>query len=191
MPERLIPWFALSLLMLVAAGPLAASQQLPATGTVEVAFSPADEPESVLLGVIGDAQRSVLVQAYVFTRRTIADALIEAQRRGVRVEVLADAKMNARPSGNAIPRLLEAGVPVAFETAYAAAHNKLLIVDAELPACTVLTGSYNFTWSAAHRNAENVLVLRGNCPLVQAYQANWQRHRAEASVVKSLPFRQP
>lgn len=52
----------------------------------------------------------------------------------VRVEVLADAQMNRREKGNAISRLFAAGVPVAFETRYNAAHNKVLIVDAEGPA---------------------------------------------------------
>lgn len=178
----------LLLSLLLAAGPVAASEVFPARGSVEVAFSPADEPEKLLLRVIEAAQSSLHVQAYVFTSRTVANALVAAQRRGVRVEVLADAKMNARESGNAIPLLLAAGVPVAFETAFAAAHNKVIIADAHGPGCAVLTGSYNFTWSAEHRNSENLIVLRDNCPLAQRYLANWQRHRAQASEVRSLPF---
>lgn len=166
-----------------------ASQVLPATGSVEVAFSPADDPEALLLKVIGAARKSVHVHAYVFTSRPIAAGLIAAHRRGLRVEVLADAQMNRRAKGNAIPALLEAGVPVAFETRYAAAHNKVLIVDADTPGCAVVTGSYNFTWSAQNRNAENVLVLRGNCALVGAYLENWLRHREEATRVTRLPWK--
>ena len=44
----------------------------------------------------------------------------------------------------------------------------------------VVTGSYNFTWSARMRNAENVVILRGNPPVLRAYLDNWKRHRAEA-----------
>lgn len=176
------------LALLTASPTLAASQVLPASGTVEIAFSPADDPEALLLRVIGGARESVRVQAYVFTSRAIAKGLVEAHRRGVRVEVLADAGMNRRDKGNVIPALLEAGIPVAFETAYAAAHNKVLIIDPESAACTLVTGSYNFTWSARNRNAENVLVSRGNCPLVNAYLENWHRHRLDSVVVKSLPW---
>lgn len=179
---------ALVLVTSVVVFPVIASEVLPATGSVEIAFSPADDPEAVLVGVIDAARTSLHVQAYVFTSRSIAAALVRAHGRGVQVEVLADAKMNSRASGNAIPALLSAGVPVAFETKYAAAHNKLLIVDADGPGCTLVTGSYNFTWSANHRNAENVLVLRDNCPLVRVYRENWMRHRGEATVVTSLPF---
>lgn len=169
--------------------PLAASQALPAKGSIEVAFSPSDNPEGLLLRVIGDARESIRVHAYVFTSRAIAGGLVAAHQRGVRVEVLADAEMNRRGGRNAaLPRLLDAGVPVAFETAYAAAHNKVLIVDPGRAGCTVVTGSYNFTWSAQNRNAENVLVLRDNCPLVDAYLRNWERHREMATVVTNLPW---
>lgn len=179
---------ALALGLLAVSAPLAASRVLPAQGTIEVAFSPADDPQALLLRVIDGARQSVRVQAYVFTSRAIAQGLIEAHRRGVRVEVLADARMNRRDKGNVMPSLLEAGIPVAFETAYAAAHNKVLIVDAGSAACTLVTGSYNFTWSANHRNAENVLVSRGDCALVDVYLDNWRRHRADAVVVKRLPW---
>jgi phosphatidylserine/phosphatidylglycerophosphate/cardiolipin synthase-like enzyme len=107
----------------------------------------------------------------------------------VQVQVLADAEMNRREKGNALPRLLAVGVPVALETRYNAAHNKLLIADAEGPGCAVLTGSYNFSWSAQNRNAENILVIRGHCALAQAYAANWRRYRLDATPIERLPFR--
>lgn len=166
-----------------------ASQRFPAQGEIEVAFAPRDNTEKVLIELIRSARKSLKVHAYVFTSRQIADAMVAAHRRGVKVEVLADAKMNRREKGNAIPRLLASGVPVAFETRYNAAHNKVLVVDAEGPGCAVLTGSYNFTWSAHNRNAENLLIVRGHCELARAYRDNWLRHRAEATPVKSLPWR--
>ena len=166
-----------------------ASQRFPAQGEIEVAFAPRDDTEKVLIELIRSARKSLKVHAYVFTSRQIADAMVAAHRRGVKVEVLADAKMNRREKGNAIPRLLAGGVPVAFETRYNAAHNKVLVVDAEGPKCAVLTGSYNFTWSADNRNAENLLIVRDQCALARAYRDNWQRHRAEATPVTSLPWR--
>jgi phosphatidylserine/phosphatidylglycerophosphate/cardiolipin synthase-like enzyme len=35
-------------------------------------------------------------------------------------------------------------------------HNKIMILDG----ATVITGSFDNTWSAEHRNAENLLVMR-------------------------------
>ena len=189
MPDR--RWRAAGaglVLALAAMAPAQASQRFSAQGEVEVAFSPRDDAEGVLIDVIREARKVVLVQAYVFTSKRIADALVAARRRGVKVEVLADARMNRRAQGNVLPRLLEAGIPVALETEYSAAHNKLLIVDADGPGCAVVTGSYNFTWSAQNRNAENVLVLRQHCALTRAYRDNWLRHRAEATSISRLPW---
>lgn len=166
-----------------------ASVNLPSTGRVEVAFSPRDDPQALLTRVIGTARKTIHVQAYVFTSQPIADALIAAHRRGVKVEVLADAGMNRRGTGKALPKLLEAGVPLAFETRYAAAHNKVVIIDAQGPGCALVTGSYNFTWSARNRNAENMVVHHDNCALARHFLDNWRVHRKDAEVVKRLPQR--
>jgi phosphatidylserine/phosphatidylglycerophosphate/cardiolipin synthase-like enzyme len=151
-----------------------------AQGTVEALFSPHDDIEAAILRVLRGARRSIHVQAYLFTSRALAAALIEAKARGVRVEVLADGEQAARAENSRIPQLLEAGIAVALEVRYAAAHNKIILVDAAEAGGAVVTGSYNFTYSARLRNAENVVVLRGNPPVLRAYLDNWKRHRAEA-----------
>jgi phosphatidylserine/phosphatidylglycerophosphate/cardiolipin synthase-like enzyme len=166
-----------------------ASQRFAGRGEIEVAFTPRDDAESLLVRVIGQARRSLHVQAYAFTNRRIADAMVKAHRRGVDVQVLADERMNRREKGNALPRLLAAGVPVALETKYNAAHNKVLIVDADGPGCAVVTGSFNFTWSAQNRNSENVLILRGHCEVARAYRDNWLQHRRDAVAVTALPLK--
>jgi phosphatidylserine/phosphatidylglycerophosphate/cardiolipin synthase-like enzyme len=151
-----------------------------AQGTVEALFSPHDDIEAAILRVLRGARCSIHVQAYLFTSRALAAALIEAKARGVRVEVLADGEQAARAENSRIPQLLEAGIAVALEVRYAAAHNKIILVDAAEAGGAVVTGSYNFTYSARLRNAENVVVLRGNPPVLRAYLDNWKRHRAEA-----------
>ncbi|ANQ86280.1 phospholipase D family protein [Azoarcus olearius] len=178
-----------ALALLIVSAPAAGVEAFAARGEVELAFSPWDDAEQLLLRVIGAARRSVQVQAYAFTSRRVADALVAARRRGVAVEVLADARMNRRERGNALPQLLAGGVPVALETRYAAAHNKVVIVDADGPGCALVTGSYNFTWSARRRNAENMMVLRDNCPVARAYRDNWLRHRAQAEPLTRLPWK--
>jgi phosphatidylserine/phosphatidylglycerophosphate/cardiolipin synthase-like enzyme len=151
-----------------------------ATGTVEVAFAPWDDAEGAVLRVIREARSEIYVQAFLFTSRAIGRALVEAWRRGLRVEVLADRDMNSRGDATQIPSLAAAGIPVALEVRYSAAHNKVIIADPNDADCAVVTGSYNFTYSARAKNAENVLVLRRNQVLARAYYNNWLRHRAEA-----------
>lgn len=176
------PSFVLALLF---AQPLPAAelpQRMPAKGSIEVAFSPRDDAEGALLRTIEAARDAIYVQSYSFTSRPLAAALWR-QPNGVRVEVLADAQMNRRPKGNVLSRLVAAGIPVALETDYAAAHNKVMIIDPRGGRPAVATGSYNFTWSAANRNAENLLILRDNPVLAEAYLANWEQHRNRATAV--------
>jgi phosphatidylserine/phosphatidylglycerophosphate/cardiolipin synthase-like enzyme len=157
-----------------------ATEPLAAKGTVQVLFTPWDDAEGALLKTIGQAKRSIHVQAFVFTSRNIAAALEKAQRRGVKVEMLADAEQATKNENSLIRRLHDSGIPVRLEVRYASAHNKLMLIDAEDSEPVVVTGSYNFTYSAQARNAENLVILRGNAPLARAYFDNWRRHRDEA-----------
>lgn len=172
---------ALALTLLAAPLPaLAEAGRAAVRGTVEVVFTPWDDAEGAVLRVIREARRELYVQAFLFTSRTLALALLEARERGVRVEVLADATMNTKGSSQ-IRRLAQAGIPVALETRYGSAHNKVILADPREPAGAVLTGSYNFTWSAKTQNAENILILRGDAQVARAYLENWRRHRAQAT----------
>ncbi len=160
-----------------------AGESLPATGTIEVLFEPGDDTDGAIGRVIDGAREQVLVQAYLFTSRPIAQALLRAAGRGVDVRVLADATTHRRPQRNALPALIGGGIPVALEGDFPNAHNKVIVVDAEGRHPAVVTGSYNFTWTAEHRNAENVLILRDNPALARRYADNWHRHRRSAEPV--------
>ena len=158
----------------------AAASEHAIKGSQEVFFTPWDDAEGALLREIGLARRTLHVQAYLLTSRNIARALIAAHERGVRVLLLADREMIAKGDNSLVPQLASAGIAVRVETRYNAAHNKIVLIDAEDTHPVIITGSYNFTFSAQARNAENLLILRDNRPLMQRYLANWQRHHDEA-----------
>ena len=171
---------SVTLALLLGASVGAGAAPLAATGTVEVLFTPWDDAEGAVVRALGDARQSIHVQAYLLTSRSIARALQDAWARGVAVEILADKEMVDRGDNTLSPKLAAEGIPVWLETRYAVAHNKILLIDALSAHGTVITGSYNFTWSAQARNAENLLILRDNPVLVRRYLANWQRHRDDA-----------
>ena len=171
-------WWLSCLLALAPLPGLAA--ELPATGTIEALFTPWDDAEGALIREIDQARKSLHVQAYLVTSRNIARAISAAHERGVRVALLADREMMAKNENSLVPKLHEAGIPVRLEIRYAAAHNKILIIDVEEGQPVVITGSYNFSFAAQARNAENLLILRGNRQLARAYLKNWQRHHDEA-----------
>lgn len=159
---------------------------LQARGTVQVAFTPWDNAEALIVDAIRRAKREILVQAFGFTSRALANALLAAKRRGVDVRVLADREQTFGGDSSRIPDLVQADIPVWLEVRYQSAHNKVMIIDAGTEEGAVVTGSYNWSYAAQYKNAENVLILRRNSELVDAYAANWRRHLADA-----LPYAEP
>lgn len=153
---------------------------MPARGTVQVAFAPWDNAEAMIVDGVRRAKQQILVQAFSFTSRTLANALVAARRRGVDVQVMADREQTFNSESSRIPDLVQAGIPVMLEVRYQSAHNKVMVVDAGTADGAVITGSYNWTYAAQYKNAENVLILRHNPEIVNAYAANWKRHLADA-----------
>lgn len=158
-----------------------AEEAFSAQGTLQPLFAPWDNVETAVIDMIAGAHRQILVHAYLLTSKKIAASLIAAHRRGVDVQVLLDADQLASVASSAAPRLAAAGIAVWVETRYQSAHNKVVVVDADTPQAAVITGSFNFTWTAQHRNAENILIARDNPALAARYAGNWERHRQDAT----------
>jgi phosphatidylserine/phosphatidylglycerophosphate/cardiolipin synthase-like enzyme len=124
-----------------------------------------------VLRTLNEARLSVRLAAYSFTSPPVARALLAAHRRGVDVAVVVDEKSNRTGAGEAAVQLLvQAGVPVRLNGRYAIHHDKFIVVDGQI----VQTGSFNYSRSAAERNSENVLVVRGNLVLARQYLQHWQ-----------------
>jgi len=151
-----------------------------AAGSVQVAFTPWDNAEAMIVAAIRSARQQILVHAFSFTSRTLANALMAAKRRGVDVQVMADREQTFSGEASRIPELVQAGIPVMLEVRYQSAHNKVMVIDPGAAEAAVITGSYNWTYAAQYKNAENVLILRHNADIVNAYAANWRRHSADA-----------
>jgi phosphatidylserine/phosphatidylglycerophosphate/cardiolipin synthase-like enzyme len=143
--------------------------------TVEVLgvyFTPPANAVTAIIKAIDASEREVLVQAYGFTHNGIAQALVRAHQRGVVVRVLLD-KKSASSNRYVISILENAQIDVRQDGKHAIAHNKVMVIDLS----TVITGSFNFTNSAATRNAENFLILKSD-DLAQQYRLQWKSHWA-------------
>lgn len=136
--------------------------------TFEVAFSPNGGATELITKAIGEAHQSIRLVGYGFTSKPIAQALLEAQKRGVDVRVVLDrSNVTARYSGATF--LANVGIPVRIDFQHVITHDKFIVVDSEL----IETGSFNFTAAAEHSNAENVLVIRNAPQLAELYLSNW------------------
>jgi len=168
-PSKRIPlglWLGLLLAVCPARGYDLVLKDVPA----QVFFSPRGGAQAGLVAAIGQARKSILVQAYSFTSAPVAEALKAAHDRGVDVKAILDkSQRTERYSGMTF--LVHAGIPTWIDPVHPIAHNKVMVIDGH----TVVTGSFNFTRSAEERNAENLLIL-DSPELAAIYTKNWQAH---------------
>jgi len=173
-PARVWPLAAVVLATMLVAVSASAAQ-------IEACFSPplpgGCDPATAVVQAIGGARKTVLVQMYALTSRRIVSALVNAKRRGVEVRAIVDRRQleEDRSDTNAVARLASGGVPVLVDTVPGLMHDKIMIVDG----ATVITGSFNYTWSAEHKNAENLLVIHDPA-LAGQYTQNWNLRAARS-----------
>jgi len=151
------------------------------TSPATVCFTPGGPCTEDIVQAIDGARKSVYVQAYSFTSEPIADALIGAYKRKVRVEALLDKSQEKAPY-SLTSDIADAGIPTYIDKKHAIAHNKVMIIDKG----TVITGSFNFTYAAENKNAENVLIIKST-DLAKSYLNNYIEHKSHS--VKFRPGR--
>lgn len=146
------------------------TQSVPATGSIEVGFSPEGSGEALVIKVINSAKKSLYIMSYSFTSAHVTEALLNARHRGVQVALIADKKNNTSQdhSGKAkaaMSALVTAGAYVRTIGIYPIHHDKVIIADG----LHVELGSFNYSSAAATSNSENVLVNWNNEALANVY----------------------
>jgi phosphatidylserine/phosphatidylglycerophosphate/cardiolipin synthase-like enzyme len=157
----------------------AALRKLQRIHSAAVYFSPKGGCQEAVLKEINAARSEILVLAYSFTAEVLANGLISAKKRGVHVEVILD-KSNEVERYSDLHIFLHNSLPPLIDAHHAIAHNKVMIIDKR----TVITGSFNFTNQAEHENGENLLIIKGNPDLVQAYRQNFLTHKSHSKAAE-------
>lgn len=121
-------------------------------GDVLAVFSPDDS--SAIFDLLASAKREIKLEVYEFSYAALADALIEAESRGVSVQVVLepDVASNTQMS----QYLLNGGVDVAWASKkFHNTHSKFAVVDDG----TVLVGSTNWSKNAMLYNREASVIV--------------------------------
>ena len=160
------------------AGPV--SRVMVGQTPVEVLFAPhrrSDPNHGLALidSTLAQAQKSLDLALFVFSAQSLTETIAALQQRGVRLRLLADPGFASRSFSEVLDLLgialadhhckLEAGNQPLKQAAEGVGiprlargdklHHKLAIVDAR----TVITGSFNWSPSAAHQNDEVLMVI--------------------------------
>ena len=160
---------------------LGSTWTLAQAGSIRVYFSPHGGCTDAILSQINRAKTEILIQAYSFTSKPIARALIQAKKRGVKIIAVLD-KSNRTQKYSAATFLKNMEIPVFIDDKHAIAHNKIMIIDNRV----VITGSFNFSMATETKNAENLLILDDLPDLTRAYRDNFQHHLSH-----SVPYGGP
>jgi len=125
--------------------------------------------DEILIKEINGTQKTLNIAIYSLTKENIADAILEAKKRGVDVKVITDKLESKSKFQKAIlDKLKTNSIPVKINSHAGLMHLKLSIVDDK----TVLGGSYNYTANATKENDENLIVMR-NSNIVSDYSTEF------------------
>ena len=132
-------------------------------------FSPDNDIISSLLKEIGSAKKSIHFMAFSFTQDALSSAMRDRFESGIDVQGVFEERQISRYSE--YEPMKAAGMSVIQDKNRGAMHHKVIVIDEE----TVITGSYNFSKNAEERNSENLLIIKGNPDIAQAYLAEFDR----------------
>jgi phosphatidylserine/phosphatidylglycerophosphate/cardiolipin synthase-like enzyme len=134
-----------------------------------VYFSPGEECLNAILAGIDAATSSLKICVFTISDDRITNAILAAHGKGIKIQLLTDNE-KLFDKGSDIKQLAQAGVKVKVDNTPNHMHHKFTIIDH----AHVLTGSYNWTRSAALYNHENILVT-SDAHAVAAYSQEFNR----------------
>ena len=144
---------------------------------VSLVFSPGAEGEVV--SFIRSAQKSIDIEMYVFTSDDIARELGEAVKRGVRVRVMMEPRVQDSRKQKMFDTLSALGVEARWASfSYKLTHSKFIVVDGK----RALVGSINFSESALNYNRETAVEVEGESVkgLADVFETDWDMSSAAA-----------
>lgn len=139
---------------------------------MRVYFSPSEDCRNAIIREIKNATSELKICVFTISDDKIASAIIEAHQRDVRVTIITD---NDKSSdvGSDIRSFFEKGIHVKMDMSTNHMHHKFMVADGK----TTITGSYNWTNSAARYNQENIIVTKDQAvanSFIKEYDRLWQ-----------------
>ncbi len=116
-------------------------------------FSPGSACRNAIGSLLREARKTIDICVFTITDDRISDEIINALGRDVSIRIITDDD-KAEDLGSDTLRLRDLGIPVRTDHTSHHMHHKFAIFDN----ATCVTGSYNWTRSAAEYNEENIVV---------------------------------
>lgn len=123
---------------------------------VEFWFLPDDKgAANRIKGLIEAATKTIRIAMFTWTRRDFAEAVIDARKRGVKVEVILDFAQSQSASAPIMKFLIQRSIPVRLSQGNGLLHHKMMLIDGT----TLVNGSANWTKNGFTQNDDCFIVL--------------------------------
>ena len=139
-------------------------------GEISIVFAAEADEIRLLLEEIEAADSAIRIMTFVFSLEELADAILEKMTDPDFVVQGVFEERNSKASWSQMPALHCAGAQMRQDGNRYILHHKVLIIDED----TVITGSFNYSKSAAQNNDENIVIIR-NRAIAGLYLDEWQR----------------
>ena len=118
-------------------------------------FSPGEACRNVIISQIKSATSHLQICVFTISDDYITDAIIGSHERGTQIKIITD-NDKSLDEGSDIEQIAKLGIAVKMDRTTDHMHHKFMLVDGK----ALITGSYNWTRSAAKFNHENILLTR-------------------------------
>jgi len=154
-------------------------QVSPALAETEAIFSPERSIKESLLKEVESTTSTIDLAVREITFPEMAQALLKAKERGVKVRVIADSKQ-AKMKSSQITTLIHQGIPVKVLRGkdYGVMNHRFAILDSK----KVVTGSFDWSEASEKWNYENIAIIKDS-DVVASYQKEFDRLWREKRVI--------
>jgi hypothetical protein len=123
-----------------------------------------------LLRELEKANHTIKVAVYWFTNYELFELLYQKQLNGVQCEVIIhNDYINNRDTGLPFQKFIDVGGKFYFSDDENPMHNKFCIIDNQV----LINGSYNWTYYAESKNRENILIIKDEMDVLNAFESEF------------------
>lgn len=138
-------------------------------GQPQVLFSPEDRIISYIMDEFDSALESIDIVVFLIGSKTVANSLVKARRKGVKIRMIIDAKV-ARSRYSYDEFLVENDIEVkTIKVRGGSMHSKFILIDG----AKLIAGSANLTNDANYRNHEFIFVTQDSS-LIQPFSSKFE-----------------
>lgn len=135
----------------------------------QVFFSPGNECRDAIIHQLQQSVSSLRICVFTISDDRITEEILYRHSMGISIQIITD-NDKCYDLGSDIEKLCKAGIEVKVDKTPYHMHHKFAVIDNK----TVLTGSYNWTRSAALYNHENI-VLSTDKQVVKKFRNEFEK----------------